>query len=180
MKTIGTFFIIVGCFLAGMQIYQNVVVNYKWENNYANHWSLADKSSTIPAKQQHVKDFVDALENGNKAGQFASYNAIIFQTPNNNFRANLTALETLAQRLEEIQGMDTKSFEYNTAIQQITAQEQGEAHALIYVLEGCYVLASYPLVWYWLGGIFIGLEVFLIIVGICFFLFPQTQRQFYF
>ena len=110
-------------------------------------WELSDKSSTIPAKQKYISEFVLNLENGYKKGDFASFDALFLKTPNNNFEANLNALKTLSQRLIEIQEMDPKTFEYNIAIQQITAQEQGDAHNLIGIIKECYFLNNYFIVW---------------------------------
>lgn len=95
--------------------------------------------------------FLASLERGYATGSFATNNAYWLKTPNNSFDSNLNALKTLAQRLDEIQTMKTDSFEYQTAIQQITAQEQGEATALISSFEGCYFLACYPIAWEWIG-----------------------------
>lgn len=61
--------------------------------------------------------------------------------------------------------MKPSSFEYNTAIQQITAQEQGDSKAMMGVISGCYELAGYPAVWKWIGGIIITVELLLIFVG---------------
>ncbi len=104
---------------------------YTFEKDYTQYWNLADKSSTIQAKQQYVTKFVEALETNKK--RFAAHDAIFMKTPDNSFEQNLIALKTLSQRLEEIQDMNPSSFEYNTAIQQITQQEQGEAHKMLSV-----------------------------------------------
>ena len=138
-------FIVLAALIGGLF----VVKEYRYEQNYGNHWSLADKSSTIPAKKKHIEDFVKALEEGNSHGQFAGNNALFLKTPNNSFRENMNALYTLQGRLAEIETMSPSSFEYNTAIQQITAQEQGEAHAMLGVIEGCYALACFPTTWDW-------------------------------
>lgn len=134
------------------QIKSLIIGNYRFEKDYLQFWELSDKSSTIPAKQKYISEFVLTLENGYKKGDFSSFNAIFLKTPNNNFEANLNALRTLSQRLIEIQEMDPKTFEYNTAIQQITAQEQGDAHKLIGIIKGCYFLNNYFIVWDWIGG----------------------------
>ena len=73
--------------------------------------------------------------------------------------------------------MDTSSFQYNTAIQQITAQEQGEAHSLINTIKECYVLQNHFIVWDWAGGISVGLIILLVIVGIVGFLFWSELLQ---
>lgn len=145
---------------------------YTFTNEYLKSWNLADKSSTLAAKQIHIEAFVAALERGNERGRFSEYDAIFLQTADNSFEANMDALRTLSIRLKQIEKMDPSSFEYNTAIQQITAQEQGEAHAMIAVLNGCYLLANYPLAWGWIlmalgftsfmlaGGSLVGLMIY--------------------
>lgn len=146
-------FTLVTLIFLALLIFLEVRANFTWKRDYHQLWSLADKSSTIPAKQQYINKFVETLKAGKERGRFADNDAIFLKTPDNAFDSNLKAVETLAQRLTEIQGMNPNSFEYNTAIQQITAQEQGEAHKLIDVLKGCYVLENYPLVWGWIGAI---------------------------
>ena len=161
----------VGLFLLIFQIRTGIVANYNMEKNYLQLWQLADKSSTISAKQEYMAKFVTALEDGYTKGDFAQNDAIWLKTPNNSFEANLTALKTLSARLKEIQGLNPNSFEYNTAIQQITAQEQGEAKAMIGVFTRCYDLGSYPIVWGWIEvivGIF-ALILFLSFPSIWFF-----------
>lgn len=127
---------------------------YTYENKYGQLWELADKSSTISAKYSYINEFVIALEKGYTNGDFADYNATFLQTPNNSFQKNLEALKTLSERLGEIREMNPSSFEYNTAIQQITAQEQGEADAILAVFKGCYNRENYPITWGWIGNIF--------------------------
>lgn len=153
MKTIAaiSLFIFLICLaLMGIQIGQEVMGHYRWEKGYSQEWHLADKSSTLTAKQEHIQKFVDLLEQGYAQGHFASYDAIWLITPNNSFENNLSALKTLNLRLGEIQSMDPTSFQYNTAIQQITAQEQGEASAMMGVFSGCFYLANYPWAWHWI------------------------------
>jgi hypothetical protein len=142
---------VVGVLCLTALVLTDVKADYVWERDYSFYWNLSDKSSTIPAKQIHIHNFVESISEGWDHGHFSPNNAVIFKTPNNSFTANLKALETLSQRLSEIREMNPNSFEYNTAIQQITAQEQGEAHALMSTLKGCFILQSYPVVWGWIG-----------------------------
>ena len=151
--------------MAVWQIRTAVIANYQLENNYTQLWSLADKSSTIPAKQKYIAQFVAALEAGQTKGDFASHDAKWLQTPNNDFGQNLAALKSLEGRLDEIQKMDPTSFQYNTAIEQITKQEQGEAGPMMGVFEGCFLLQNYPMVWNWIGGVFAIIEGVLIFGG---------------
>lgn len=165
MKSSAITAIIVGLILLGLQARSEIFSRYQLEKQYTQLWKLADKSSTIQAKEKYIREFVDALERGYARGEFSGHNAIFLQTPNNNFEANLVALKSLSRRLAEIQEMKPSSFEYNTAIQQITAQEQGEANAMLDVFRGCYELANYVLVWNWIGGTILALATVLIFVG---------------
>lgn len=68
-------------------------------------------------------------------------------------------------RLREIQGMDVNSFEYQTALQQITQQEQGEASAMLEQIKGAWVLGHYWYLWDWYGVlVFFGFLVLVFIV----------------
>lgn len=124
----------------------DVYANYVYERDIHSFWALAEKSSTIPAKATYVDSFVRAY----KASHASGYNALILKTPNQSIDANLAAVETLQHRLDEVQGMDVTSFAYQTAIQQITEQEQGEASNLLAVLKGGWFLCNYWYLWDWL------------------------------
>lgn len=155
----------VGFLVIAAMITAVVVSNYRYEKNYSCYWTLADKSSTIVAKRAYIEQFVAALESGYESGQFAANNAIFTKTPDNNFKYNLEALKSFASRLNEISGMNPSSFEYNAAIQQITAQEQGEAKALLEVFDGCYTLANYPYIWNWIAALLSMAFVVIVVVG---------------
>lgn len=118
--------------------------DYVYERDYLCHWNLADKSSTIVAKKQHMENFYNAL---NKSEIFASHNALIFKTDDNSYVKNMDALKTLVNRLTEIEEMSPSSFEYNTAIQQITTQEEGEADSMLSTISGCWFLENHLLFW---------------------------------
>jgi hypothetical protein len=156
------FLIISSIFLSLLSttIYSFVMMSYEFENKYSKSWDLAQKSSTIQAKMDYINIFLNDLEQGNKRGDFASHNAILLKTQNNSFKDNVGAIKTLANRLRDIKDMDPKSFEYNVAIQQITAQEQNEAGPIISTIMGCYALSSYIIAWGWIGIIFFVATVF--------------------
>lgn len=124
------------------------VKEFKYKQQVGSYWSLADKSSSIEKKSEYIDKFVGAIEKQNLGG----HNAIFLETPDNSFEQNLEALKTLQQRLHEIKGMDVTSFQYQTAIQQITEQEQGEANEMLSVLEGVWTKENYFLLWNWVGG----------------------------
>lgn len=45
---------LVGLVLMAYQIRTQVIASYRLEKNYTQLWELADKSSTIPAKQKYI------------------------------------------------------------------------------------------------------------------------------
>ena len=163
-QLVGTVITLVGLILFAGQIKGCVKSEFKFENRFLSSWSLADKSSTIDAKSQYIDKFVaDIISNKE---EFADYDAVWLKTPNNSFENNLNALVSLKNRLSEIKGMDPTSFQYNTAIQQITQQEQGEAGGMISVIQGCWDLHNYSSVWNWIGFCFTIFSLVLIIVGL--------------
>lgn len=137
--------------LAAFQITSAVKASFSFKRDYLFEWSLADKSSTIEDKTVHISNFIQRLEAGHAGGGFAGHDALFLQQPDNSFAANLVALKSLQKRLVEIGDLEPDSFQYNTAIQQITAQEQGEAGAMLKTFKGCYQLSQYPITWGWVG-----------------------------
>lgn len=151
MKYVGIVLVVIAVVWFILGVRAEIIRYYEYQNKYQSYWELADKSSTIEEKSNYINKFVNALINSGLEGE---NDAIIYKIPTNSFDNNLRALKSLQQRLEEIKTMDIKSFEYQTAIQQITAQEQGEAVAMLDVLHGCWVKSNYPLLWDWIGAIF--------------------------
>lgn len=136
---------------------------YEYERIVFSFWTLADRQSTIAAKGVYMDKFVEALKAQHLDG---TYNAIIYPTPDNAFDTNYAALLTLQARLHDIEKMDVTSFQYQTAIQQITAQEQGEAKPMLDVFEGCWWKARYSIfLWDWVNALCAG--VLLVFGGIC-------------
>ena len=161
--------------IGGCQIRQAIIGNYQFEKQYLFAWNLADKSSTIEAKANYISQFADLLES-NKSN-FSSYNAVWLKTPDNSLEKNIEAVKTLKSRLHEIMKMDVASFQYNTAIQQITAQEQGEATNLIYTIEGSWMKENYPMNWNWYGVIILSVWMIgLVIVGVISFFTYMNSR----
>ena len=144
MKTLGIAILSLCGLCSIIYIYSFVVYVNNYTNDIYGYWTLADKSSTIEAKSEYINKFVSALDN---AGLSGYHNAIFFKNQDNSFDLNLKALKTLSDRLEQIKTMDSKSFEYQQAIQQITAQEQGEAEDMLNVFKGCWTLKNYPMVY---------------------------------
>lgn len=135
---------------ASWLILGSLAVDREWNTIAGSRWDLADKSSTLAAKSAYVDEFVASLETLNLQG---TYNATAYTNPSNSFDANFAALNTLQGRLHEIQAIDPNSFAYQTAIQQITAQEQGEADDMIGAIEGCWLLKNHSPFWGWHAGV---------------------------
>ena len=107
---------------------------------------------------EHIDKFVNALEESNLHGE---YNAIFLETPDNSFDANFEVLKSLQLRLHEIEKMDITSFQYQTAIQQITQQEQGEASNMLSEFSGIWWKTNHFMLWDWIG---ISQVIFLLIM----------------
>lgn len=145
--------------LIAWSITAEVLADYDYENTIGSYWSLADKASSLNAKADYLNQFVAAVE----AAHLDGNDALFLKTPDNSIEQNMLALHSLQSRMNEIRGMDVTSFAYQQAIQQITAQEQGEAKALLGVIEGKWYLDHHILLWdwidvlKWLGLVFIAL-----------------------
>ena len=138
-------------------IVQHIRVAYIYDRDIGDYWVLADKTSTIQKKSEYIDLYVAALD---RSGAMHGHNALFLRTPNNDLEQNMIALRSLQDRLHQIKGMDVQNFAYQQAIQQITAQEQGEAHELTSTLYGGWVLNSgYWYLWNWMGGVIIVLLI---------------------
>ena len=160
----------IGIVLLSLALLMSVIViviliqaEYSFNTNFKSYWELSDRSSTLSAKEQYINQFVDALQKNRD--KFEDYDAVFLKTPQNSFDNNLKAVITLRDRLKDIQQMNETSFEYQTAIQQITAQEQGEADAMMSDIQGCYFLKSYPFIWDWFMIIELLIVVIMTILG---------------
>ena len=163
MKIAGVLLILASIVFGITMIVFCVKANYEYEREYSSLWTLADKSSTIEEKSKYINQFIEKLENSDLQGV---NDALYFPTDNNKFDYNLMALKTLGERLEKIKEMDINSFEYQTAIQQITAQEQGEADAMLGVLSGCWWKINHYAFWnVWLGLLWIFMPIIGVIMG---------------
>jgi hypothetical protein len=135
MKLTGLALILVALVWIGIASFQGMVAGYNFSKDIGSYWSLAEKASTISQKSEYMDKFVVALENSGLKGQ---NDTLLFPTIDNSFDSNLDALKSLQKRLDDIKTMDISSFQYQTAIEQITKQEQGEAHKMLDILEGCW------------------------------------------
>jgi hypothetical protein len=161
-KQIGILLVLISIFFIGVDIYKGAIGSYRYNKEYECYWNLADKASTISKKAEGIDKFVSALENSGFQGK---YNAIFLQTPDNSFDYNFEALKSLQLRMHEIEKMDVTSFQYQTAIQQITEQEQGQAREMLSEFKGIWWKEYHPLLWNWICFIQVVLLLGLLITG---------------
>jgi hypothetical protein len=121
-----------------------ISASYGYSKQYSANWELADKSSTIQKKSDYINKFVLSLE---QSGLQGSNGAMFLKTDNTSFDSNMDALKSLQGRLDTIKTLDENSFAYQTAIQQITAQEQGEAQSMLSVFRACWMKVHHYLFW---------------------------------
>jgi hypothetical protein len=163
MKKQGVVYISIGAIWLVIMIFFAVIGNYHYERDYESYWNLAEKASTIQQKAVYMDKFVAGFKGKDFEGD---YNAVFFKTPDNSFDKNLEALQSLKTRLGEIQKMNVSSFEYQTAIQQITAQEQGEAQAMLEVFSGIWWKNNYFYLWEWVAVLEVLFCILLIVSGL--------------
>jgi hypothetical protein len=145
MKIFGWITLAICLVLTVWGISAEVFADFEYENSIGSYWSLSEKASALDAKADYLNKFVTAVE----AAHLEGNNAIFLKTPDNSIEQNMVALHSLQKRMNEIKGMDVTSFAYQQAIQQITAQEQGEASNLLGVIEGKWYLDHHLLLWDW-------------------------------
>jgi hypothetical protein len=162
MKKQGLLYVSIGTIWLVVMIFFTTIGNYHYERDYESYWNLSVKASTIQQKAMYIDKFVAGFKGKGFEGD---YNAVFFKTPDNSFDKNLEALQSLKTRLDEIQKMNVASFEYQTAIQQITAQEQGEAEAMLEVFSGIWWKKNYIFLWEWIASVEVLICITLIIIG---------------
>jgi hypothetical protein len=127
-----------------------ILYSYEYSRTIKSYWELGVKASTLEKKSEYLDQYVAGLN----AAHLSGNNAVFFKTPDNSYEQNFAALTSLQTRMHQIQEMNPTSFEYQVAIGQITAQEQGEAEKMLEQLEGVWYLRRHPAYWRWCDAIF--------------------------
>lgn len=161
--TLGVIMLIVSLIMIVLMIVLGIRVHYQYQREVESYWHIAEKASTIEAKSQYIDSFYVALQRADLSGM---HDAIIYPTMDNSFDYNFKMLKTLEDRLQEIKGMDVTSFQYQQAISQITAQEQGEASDMIGVFNGTWVLKYHSFLWEWVAALEVIFFVVIMIVSL--------------
>lgn len=163
MRKIGILLIFAGILFFISRSAYRMYANYQFANTVGYNWTLADRASTIAQKSEYIDKFVLALESSGLDGLNCS---LIFPTPSREFDNNLKSLKSLQSRLKKISSMDENDFAYQTAMQQITAQEQGEATEMIDIFNSCWHRKNYYTLWSpWYFWGFLTLQFLLIFIG---------------
>jgi hypothetical protein len=144
---------------------REVLNNYEYSRTIESYWELGVKASTLEKKSEYLDQFVAGLN----AAHLSGNNAVFLKTPDNSYEQNFAALTSLQKRMHEIEEMDPKSFEYQVAIGQITAQEQGEAGKMLAQFEGIWYLNRHPTYWNWFDAIFWVLNLLFALLAWLFF-----------
>ena len=140
---------------------QEIYTNYECNRDLLSYWKLSAKASTLKQKSAYLDQFVVNLEGAHLSGN----NALILKTPNNSYEQNMATLKSLQSRMEEIKSLDVRSFEYQQAMYQISAQEEGGVNG-VPDLIGVWYLDHHPSVWGWIDVVRWSLEVFFAFVFI--------------
>ena len=163
VKLIGWLMLVFGTILLVNYCIGSALVNNMIMNTSRGYWELADKSSTLEAKCENIDKFVQALDKE----KFAANDTLFFPNIDNSYEYNRKALGTLQKRLHEIKKMDPNTLAYATSIQQITAQEQGEASSMISRIYGCLYKEQYPVFWQPYALFWLCFYVSVIFIGGC-------------
>lgn len=136
MKQTGFLLIILCIVFISIRSCHRLNAEAEYNTKIGSNWELGERASTISQKKEYIHNYADALKASNLTGLNAN---LIYETPDASFDNNMIALQSLCDRLDSIATMDEGSFEYQTAIQQITQQEQAEAGAMTEVFYDCWL-----------------------------------------
>lgn len=140
---------------------QEIYTRYECNRDLLSYWKLSAKASTLKQKSLYLDKFVANLEVAHLSGN----NALLLKTPDNSYEQNMATLKSLQSRMEEIRSMDVKSFEYQQAMYQISAQEEGGVNGVADLI-GVWYLDHHPSVWGWIDAVRWTLEILFALVFI--------------
>ena len=135
LKIIGIIILIADVIFCSIRVINHARFAAQYKKEVRWYWDLAEKASDIKTKSQYIDKFVYVLDRADLNGV---NRVLFFPTPETDFTVNFIALKSLQKRLHDIQNMDENSFAYQTAMQQITEQEQGQADDMLWVFRGCW------------------------------------------
>jgi uncharacterized membrane protein SpoIIM required for sporulation len=95
------------------------MASFPYKQNVESHLGMADDASTAALKLEHLLEYKKSVLKMVK-GDDARF---IFKTPQTKKAAQMAILDSLIDRVSTTAKMKTDSFEYQTAMNQITGQE---------------------------------------------------------
>ena len=149
MKTL-----IISSILLAVTVINFISMKNEWIDLHGNHWTMAERASTIEAKTEKVTKFYQSIMENRQ--DFSSSSALFWKNQDNNLGNNLVSLKTLVDRLADIQKMNVSSLEYQMAIKQITENEMDQASEMINVIKGSWCMNNYFMTYNFGGWLFMG------------------------
>lgn len=164
MKSIGILLMLISVLLlVGGWIYGWLYLDYYYEVGIGQYIRLADDASTAEKKLEYLKRYEGAI----RLKIVRNDARFIFKQERLTRDTQLVILGTLQTRLQDSTEMNPLSFEYQTAMQQITGQEfEHELTEINDIIWGCWYRQSGLVIfclWFawlpWVILFFIGLAV---------------------
>jgi hypothetical protein len=144
MSKNGKIFLTIGIIFCLGRLGFRIYSEYDWNTTIGSYWDLSERASTISQKSEYMDKYVGALEAARLEG---TNSATFLKTPATSFDENMKALLSLQSRLHDIDTMSESGFAYQTAISQITEQEQGQAQDMNDNLSSCWEKVNYYTLW---------------------------------
>jgi hypothetical protein len=114
-------------------------INYTYNKNIGTYVKLADDASTAQAKLDYLLQYRDSCDSKIKRNE-AKY---IFKTQQKTKNEQLKIIDTLIVRLKDTVKMNPQSFEYQTAMGQLTGQEfETTLKTTDYIMYDCYIRSN--------------------------------------
>ena len=95
------------------------MASFPYKKNVESHLGMADDASTAALKLEHLLEYKKSVLKVVKGDDAR----LIFKTPQTKKAAQIAILDSLIDRVSTTAKMKTDSFEYQTAMNQITGQE---------------------------------------------------------
>ena len=140
MKGLGILLMVASILLcAGALIHGGIYASYSYDVRMGQYIRLADDSSTAESKLEYLKKFEEVVS----SNIFRNEARYVFKKERLTRDKQLKVLSTLQTRLQDAVEMDPLSFEYQTAMQQITGQEFDHALGEINdIISSCWLRQS--------------------------------------
>lgn len=141
------------------------MASFSYKQNVESYLSMADDASTASLKLEHLLEYkksVLKVVKGNDA-------RFIFKTPQTKKAAQMAILDSLIDRVSTTAEMEPDSFEYQTAMNQITGQEfRGTINSTNKMFFGMYSRQNGWNSFLWMNGIWLITLLIVLLAAACF------------